>query len=187
MEHQGAPGPRPQLSAPTVPSKDWTRARGVLSAVAVAGAQAVATFALMFTTGLVVAVLSGPYEDLLSVVGWLFWSAVIALVTTGCALAVGVPLRLVPRLRAWWRGNGELMLLGALLGAALIVTAFVLGHPDTVDADGIELAVYQPHGVLLLVGWLLLAFFCAHALWPRRWTPRSQRRPTLGTEAARAE
>ncbi|MFD6177865.1 MULTISPECIES: hypothetical protein [unclassified Isoptericola] len=151
---------------------DWTRARAALSTVALLGVETVISLGVMFGTGLLVCVVSGPYEDLLSVVGWVFWSAVFAVVTTGAVLVVGLPLRLARPLRSWWERNGEVMLLGVLVGVALVVGAFVAGHPGTVNADGVELAVYEPQWVLLLAGWVVLAFSCAYVRWPRRWTPR---------------
>lgn len=161
LQAQGHAGP---------PPVDWTRARAALSAVALEGVQSLFTLAVTFATGLVVCVASGPYDDLLTVIGWLFWSAVFAVVTTVAVLVVGLPLRLVPRLRSWWRGNGEYTLLGALLGTLLIASSFLAGHSETVSMDGVDLPVFQPQGVPLLVGWIVLAFACAHVRWPRRWT-----------------
>ncbi|MGF0118267.1 hypothetical protein ACQFYA_18390 [Promicromonospora sp. Marseille-Q5078] len=172
MNRPGAPEshelqPQGHVSAPPV---DWTRARAALSAVGLVGVQSLLTLALMFATGLVVCVVSGPYDDLLTVVGWLFWSAALAVVTTMAVLVVGLPLRLVPRLRAWWSRHGEYTLLGGALGVLLIAGSFLAGHPDTVNMDGVDLPVFQPQGIILLAGWTALAFSSAHVRWPRTWT-----------------
>ncbi|MFB7888724.1 hypothetical protein ACFCZ3_11850 [Cellulosimicrobium cellulans] len=165
-------------------SVGWDRARRLLMAAGLIVAQAAISVAVMFVAGLAVAVGAGPYEDMLSVVGWLFWSALAALLTTMCVLLVGLPVRLIPRLRTWWMENGEFTLLGAGVGAALVVVAFLVGHPDTVSDGDLELRVFQPNGWLQLVGWLLLSFSCAHVRWPRRWTRWIQRRFGAGVRAA---
>ena len=176
---------RPQGRA-GAPPVDWRRARAALSAAGLAGVQSLLTLALMFAIGLVVCVVSGPYDDLLTVVGWLFWSAVLAVVTTMAVLVVGLPLRLVPRLRSWWSCNGEYTLLGGGLGVLLIAGSFLAGHPDTVTMDGVDLPVFQPQGGLLLAGWTALAFSCAHVRWPRTWTRAIRGRMDRGTSVASA-
>ena len=146
-------------------------------------AQAVISVAVMFVAGVAVAACAGPYEDMLSLVGWVFWSALAAPLTTVCVLLLGLPIRLMPRLRSWWMDNGELTLLGAGLGAALVVVAFRIGHPGTVSDGDLELRVFQPNVLLLLVGWLLLSFSCAHVRLPRRWMRWIRRR--FGTGGVR--
>lgn len=165
---------------------DWTRARAALSAVALVGVQSILTLATMFATGLAVCVIAGPYDGLLTVIGWLFWSAVFAVVTTGAVLVLGLPLRLVPQLRSWWSGNGEFTLLGALVGALLVAGSFLAGSPETVSVNGVDLPVFQPLWALLLGGWTLLAFSCAHVRWPRRWTRAIQRRRSRSSGDAAA-
>lgn len=176
-EIHGLPAQEPVKPAPV----NWTRARTALSAVALVGFQSLLTLATMLTVGLITCVIAGPYDGLLAVLGWLFWSAALAVLTTGVVLVLGLPLRLIPRLRTWWSDNGEYTLLGALVGAGLIASSFLAGSPDAVSVDGVDLPIFQPHWMLLLAGWTVLAFSCAHVRWPRRWTRAILRRMDPGS------
>ena len=75
--------------------------------------ESVLTLAVMFFAGLAVIVAArSPYEDMLSVIGWLVWSVLAAIITTVVVLVLGLPIRLVPAARRWWRANGEFTLAG---------------------------------------------------------------------------
>ncbi|MFF1574181.1 hypothetical protein ACFVWR_15670 [Leifsonia sp. NPDC058292] len=133
-----------------------------------------ATLVVMFFTGLgVILAARSPYEGMLSVIGWLVWSAAAALLTTAVVALIGSPIRLIPRLRRWWIDNGEVMVAGAPLGGALIVVSFLLGQEETIRAASSQwFEMLMPNGWLLLAGWVLLSFSCAHLRWPRRWAVR---------------
>lgn len=179
------PKPRTTEYNPTVTSLLRTalfneRARPFLVVareLAVVAVQAIFSIAALGTSAFVIILASDqPYEDMLSMIGWVFWSVLAAVITTSLMIVIGLPLRLVPVLRRWWRANGEVMLAGALLGLGIIVVAFSMGTPRRVEEPfEQEFVVFEPNGWLLLAGWLVFAFTCSHTLWPRRWTPVAKR------------
>jgi hypothetical protein len=143
-----------------------------LTAVLLLVIECVVTLVVMFFVGLgVIIAAQAPYEDMLSLIGWFVWSAATAILTTAVVLVLGSPIRLIPRVRRWWMANGEVMVAGALLGCALIVSSFLLGQQETIRETSSQwFEVLMPNGALLLAGWLFLSFSCAHLLWPLRWT-----------------
>jgi hypothetical protein len=108
---------------------------------------------------------------MLSLIGWLVWSAATAVLTTALVLVLGSPIRFIAPMRRRWMANGEVMLAGTLLGGPLIVSSFLLGQHEKIRVtSGQPFEVLMPNGWTLLVGWLILSFSCAHLVWPRRWT-----------------
>ena len=118
------------------------------------------------------------YDGALSLFGWTIGAVWIAVTSMGISLLVGLPLRLVPALRAGWLANGELTIAGALLG--FVASEFVIASaPVSTVVD--ELGPYEMrdvNGWALFVAWSLFAFSVAHFVWPLRWTPRRWRRST---------
>ncbi|MBT2498858.1 hypothetical protein J7E25_07095 [Agromyces sp. ISL-38] len=145
--------------------------------ITVVAGQTIFSIAALGTCAFVIILASDqPYEDMLSMVGWAFWSVLAAVITTALMIIIGLSLRLLPVLRRWWRANGEVMLAGTLVGLGLIVVAFIMGTPRRVEEPfEQEFVVFEPNGWLLLTGWLVFAFTCSHLLWPRRWTRAAKR------------
>jgi cation transport ATPase len=155
-----------------------SRVGAVIEGLLILLVESLLTLAVMFLTGLgVIVAAHSPFEDMLSVIGWLVWSVLAAIITTAVVLVLGSPIRLVPAARRWWRANGEFMLAGALLGAIVIGASFLFGQQTTIrGASSQDFELLMPNGWALLAGWFLLSFSCAHLLWPRRWTTRFRRR-----------
>lgn len=138
-------------------------ARGAAQ-LGVLAAQLIATGATLTVAAFLLLVTAGYADDgvgalLLCIVA----AVVLASISTVFVIVVGVPLRISRHLRFWWIRNGELALVGAVVGAALLVASALLG-------DGAA-----PSGWLLVPGWLLLAFSVAHSWWPNRWRPERLR------------
>lgn len=134
--------------------------------------------AVLFVVALVVgsATATTEYDGGLSALGWSVGAVVISLLSIGLAFAIGTPLRVVPRWTRWWLGNGELSVLGVLLGLAGCATSLATARVQTLTGD------FGPHEVLetnvwvLGVSWAVLAFSVAHFVWPSRWRPGRRRR-----------
>ncbi|SKA82681.1 hypothetical protein SAMN06295879_0510 [Agreia bicolorata] len=138
-------------------------ARGAVQLGALA-VQVIATAATLSVAGSIL-LLAGGYADngvgslLLCLVAAVF----AAILTTSFVVLLGLPLRVARRARLWWIRNGELALVGAAIGAGLLVASAVLGGGGA------------PNGWLLVPGWLLFAFSLAHTWWPDRWRPERLR------------
>jgi hypothetical protein len=146
---------------------------GILRGLLEAGGQSALTLAVMGFAGLVVCIAAGSYDGILTMIGWFMLSAAAAIVTTVIVMAGGLPLRLIPRARNFWRDHAELAFIGMSAGAALIVGSLVLAVRTTITDDfGGRFDVLEPNPWTLLAGWLLLAFSCAHVRWPREWSRR---------------
>jgi hypothetical protein len=112
------------------------------------------------------------YDGAMSLIGWVVGAVSIAVISMVIALLVGLPLRLVHRLRSRWLANGELTVAGVLLGFVAIEIVLAAAPISTV-VD--ELGPYEArdvNGWALLIAWSLFAFSIAHFVWPLRWTRR---------------
>ncbi|MDR6614090.1 hypothetical protein [Leifsonia sp. 1010] len=146
---------------------------GILRGLVEAGGQSALTLAVMGSTGLVICIAAGSYDGIPSMIGWLMLSAAAAFVTTVIVMVGGLPLRLIPRARNFWWAHAGLAFVWMSAGAVLIVGSLVLAARTAISDDfGGRFDVLEPNPWILLAGWLLLAFSCAHVRWPRRWSRR---------------
>ncbi|MET3935614.1 hypothetical protein [Arthrobacter sp. OAP107] len=88
---------------------------------------------------------------------------------------LGLPLRLVPKLRRWWIANGEISVAGIIMGCLAIAAAYVRGHQQEGTAEGRHYSAWIPDYPMLFAGWLVMAFFLTHVWFPPRWRRTSTR------------
>ncbi|EXJ50414.1 MAG: hypothetical protein BGN98_08970 [Microbacterium sp. 69-7] len=48
------------------------------------------------------------YDGILSLIGWPILALIVAVVSIIAAMVLGLPIRLIPSLRSWWRSHGYL-------------------------------------------------------------------------------
>lgn len=102
--------------------------------------------------------------------------AIFVFLLTGLIVGLlGLPIRLIGRVRRAWLGNGELTIAGVVLGTVLIVAAYLLGNWSDIHEQHGTYAVFTPSPLPLLVGWFVLAFSLSLLVWPARWLPRRAR------------
>lgn len=112
---------------------------------------------------------NSAYDGGLTLIGWFIGALLIALSSMIAAMLVGLPLRLVPALRARWLAHGEGTLAGAALGiVACTVASRIVG--SKADAWGTSSEGPDVSVCVLVVGWALFAISVAHFVWPSRWT-----------------
>lgn len=129
---------------------------------------------VLFATALALIVGSTTdYDTVLSMVGWPIAALVVAVPTMLIVLLVGLPLRLVPALRARWLRNGEITVAGVVIGliASIVVIAAARVIP-VVDEIGVDEA-RDINWWAELGSWFLFAFSVAHFVWPLRWVRRA--------------
>jgi hypothetical protein len=117
------------------------------------------------------------YDDIFALIGWFMFAVSIAVSSMLLALLVGLPLRLVPRLRSRWLANGELPIVGVVLSFSAIELLMATASVSTVvDEFGIPYEVRDVNGWALLLAWSIFAFSVAHIVWPLRWTRHDRSR-----------
>ncbi|MFG6403733.1 hypothetical protein [Microbacterium sp. P04] len=125
----------------------------------------------LFITAITVMVAStADYDGILSLIGIPLVALVIAVSSMVIAFLVGLPIRLVPRLRAWWLNAGEWTLIGVLVGLLAMGIAVAVA-PTVVVTDAYD--SYRERDVnewALIIAWSLFTFSVAHFVWPRRWS-----------------
>jgi hypothetical protein len=110
---------------------------------------------------------------------------VVFALTMATAFIVGLPMRLIPPFRRLWLANGEVTIVGAVLGALSIAVAYALGRWKQVEFPEGLYRVFEPALWPLLIGWLVLAFSLVHLVWPARWLPRRARTWWAETQTTR--
>lgn len=127
---------------------------------------------VLFATALALLVGSTTdYDTVLSMVGWPIAALVVAVPSMLIVLLAGLPLRLVPALRARWLRNGEITVAGVVIG--LIASIVVIAAAPMIPADQIDL--YEARDInrwAQFGAWFLFAFSVAHFVWPLRWVRR---------------
>lgn len=121
----------------------------------------VAALALIFGSAM-------SYDGILSLIGWPILALIVAVVSIIAAMVLGLPVRLIPSLRSWWRSHGTVTLIGAVLGfmtcvVVLATAPIVLTH----DESGDYLA-RNPDEWALLAAWSIFSISVAHFVWPTR-------------------
>lgn len=132
--------------------------------------QTILTGFLVFSVTTASIVIGGVLSEPLEIV----FIALFAGVLTTAVFAVGLPLRLVPALRAWWFRRAFWTVALVLLALAGVVGSYFLGHAGPVHhsatrdwpaSDG-----YNPDPALFLTSLALLSFTAMHVVPPlRRW------------------
>jgi hypothetical protein len=109
------------------------------------------------------------YDGGLTTAGTLVSAVVIALASVIAAMAVGLPVRLVPGIRSQWIANGEVTVVGAVLGLLGCIVVMAVAPVHTVTDELGAYAVRDYNGWALLAAWCVLTLSVAHFVWPRRW------------------
>ncbi|MDQ0709019.1 hypothetical protein QFZ52_001671 [Arthrobacter woluwensis] len=131
--------------------------------------QMAATYVLLMILGvLILSSLVVSYDGGLSILLWAFTLSVSPTLTLVVTELPGLPLRWVPRACHWWAKHWWIGVVGTLTGLALIGSSYLFNHLDTGVVDGEYYAEYVPDGWLMLAGWLGVAFFASHTVFPSR-------------------
>lgn len=129
--------------------------------------------AVLFATALAIVVAATTdYDSILSVVGWPIAALAISFSSMVIALLVGLPLRLVPALRARWLAHGEWTVAGVIIGLASTIV-IIAAAPMITVVD--ETGIYEARDITWwaqLGAWFLFAFSIAHFVWPLKWARR---------------
>ncbi|WP_336500813.1 hypothetical protein [Microbacterium paraoxydans] len=108
------------------------------------------------------------YDGITTFIGATVFAVVLSIVSMIAALLLGLPLRLVPVLRAWWLAHGEITVLGVVVGLVACTVSVVLAGGSRGGAST---------GWAFVVSWSVVAFSVAHFVRPRRRPRREFRGP----------
>ena len=113
------------------------------------------------------------YDGIVSFIAWGLAVTILPAMAVCVAVVIGLPVRLIPAVRRWWIGNGEISVAGVLAGYGLTFYTFLSGKEESGIEEGIHYTVHTPNWDALLWGWCLLAFFITHLWIPARWRRRA--------------
>ncbi|MBF4562517.1 hypothetical protein ITJ43_10210 [Microbacterium sp. VKM Ac-2870] len=138
------------------------------------GARAVLQFfvggAVLFVTALSLIFSSvSDYDTVFSLLVLGVFAVVVAAVSMVGAFVVGLPLRLIAGLRSRWLANGELTVVGAVVGLSACCLLIAFAPVTDVTAELGTSPSREPIGWALFAAWALFALSVAHFAWPRRW------------------
>jgi hypothetical protein len=116
------------------------------------------------------------YEwDMINSIGFLIFQPLFGAILSGTTIAIclliGLPIRLIQRIRQWWMRKLILQLLTLIAGFLLLGIAFLpgLSETQTVLIDEVATEVKTPNTIVTLLGWFITAFSLLHfypqALW----------------------
>lgn len=123
---------------------------------------------LVVLSVLVLSSLVDSYDGGISILFWAFALSASPTLTLVVTEFSGLPLRLSPQIRRWWARHWWIGFFGTLAGLALIGISYLFSHLDTGVVDGEYYAEHLPDGWLMLAGWLTVAFFASHTVFPPR-------------------
>lgn len=109
------------------------------------------------------------YDGALSVVLYAVAAVVIGVVSTVGSFAIGLPLRLVAKLRSVWLANGELTIAGIVIGFAACCLLIAFAPIAVITDEFGSHQVREPILWALVASWVLFAFSVVHFVWPQRW------------------
>lgn len=141
---------------PHRPYPFWTQMAVAFVVLAMTGARITST--LLISPDSFRAILPGG----LIVAAW-------TMVSMAAVVLIGLPIRLIPKVRRWWIENGEIGVSGIILGCVAIVASYIRGHAKEGTAHGMEHTAWIPDFPCLLAGWFAMSFFLTHVWFPLRW------------------
>lgn len=117
----------------------------------------------------VIASISTFYDGALTFIGMTVTATVIALASMILAMLLGLPVRLIPSLRSLWLANGEITVIGALLGLLGCVLTIAVAPVTSFNNEFGAYEVRDFNQWILLATWTVFAMSVAHLVWPTRW------------------
>ncbi|MGN8552512.1 UNVERIFIED_CONTAM: hypothetical protein OHV15_08005 [Microbacterium sp. SLM126] len=109
------------------------------------------------------------YDGALSLIAMTLFATVIAVASMIVAMLLGLPVRLIRGLRSRWLANGEVTVIGAVIGLAACIIVLSVGPVHEVTDEYGTYEVRDANTWLLLATWSVFAISVAHFVWPRRW------------------
>jgi len=130
--------------------------------------QILLAYGVLFCIYMAFAILDNDEADLISESTLLviqpIYAIVFSTITIACCIILGLPIRLVSKLRKWWSGKPTFTILGILFGVILLFVSLNSNFADhtTVMIDGEKRTKQIPNFTLALGGWFLTAFSVLH-------------------------
>ena len=103
-------------------------------------------------------------------------AVVISILTILCCLIIGLPIRLISRMKSWWTRHFYVSILLILIGLILLglsLTPYFI-ESTTIIKDGFETTEKIPNNGLVITGWFLTAFSTLHMYPPKQLIDKAQ-------------
>lgn len=135
--------------------------------------QLLVTFVVLFAIYMIIALLDILQLDMIGMIGFVIFQPLLGIllsaVTLFLCLVIGLPIRLIEKLRLFWIENFWITFLLLGTGALLLILSFspqyTVVHLETIDDHTVERHI--PNAGLALSGWFLVAFALLH-FYPQR-------------------
>src|SRR5580658_4830154 len=130
--------------------------------------QLLLTYGVLFGIYMIFAILDNDEADMISESTLLIihpiYAIILSTATIFCCLIVGLPIRLIAAVRAWWASKPILVILGTLFGGALLLLSLKSNFADhtTIFVDGENKTKRIPNIYMAVTGWFLISFFLLH-------------------------
>ena len=103
-------------------------------------------------------------------------AVVLAALTIFCCLILGLPIRLIKKVKTWWSRHFYIAIGLTLLGLTLLVLSLTpqFIEETIVTSEGFEMTKEIPNIGLAVAGWLVTAFSVLHTYPPEQLTVKAQ-------------
>jgi hypothetical protein len=126
------------------------------------------TFVALFVIYLIFALLDMDEFDMITEGAFLIFQPIFAIIlstlTIVACIIVGLPIRLLPRVKMWWSSRPIIPFITLTIGIILLLLSLNANLTETriVTIDGIEREKEIPNYSLSLTGWFMTAFSLLH-------------------------
>ena len=125
-------------------------------------------FIVLFIVYIIYALADNNEADMVNSVGFLifqpFFGLILTSITIAVCLFIGLPIRLIRRVKQWWYTKPAIPLMATTIGLLLLALAFYPAWTETVEVniDGEPSYKYVPNSYLSITGWFMTAFSILH-------------------------
>lgn len=130
--------------------------------------QIIVSFVVLFVVYIIYALADNDEADMANAIGFLLfqplWGFILTSITIAICLLIGLPIRLMARVKQWWYEKPVIPLLGFVIGLLLLLLAFNDAFTETVQVviDGEPTQKQAPNSAIAITGWFVTAFSLLH-------------------------
>ena len=125
-------------------------------------------FVVLIIVYIIYALADNDEADMVNALGFILfqplWGFILSSITIALCLLIGLPIRLMARVKQWWYEKPIIPLLGFVIGLLLLLLAFHAAFTETVQVviDGEPVEKQVPNLTIAVTGWFITAFSLLH-------------------------